>query len=203
MFSVDLPKTLTPASDLTLVPISRRTAIDIRLYQVAGAQIARPTIGFIAPRNALPETIVVSPSALLTNSVAGAVRPTDERSASCAEGSGQDIDLTGSGGNNKLLLVTPDKTPEQVDLRLGEFGRGSSFPPQVDFGSNSLRVTSMWGEGGLPRTLCLLVLQATQSTQANQDLAFKTEGAFPRLLDWQPVERQARRIPVLFTEPQR
>jgi len=220
VFGVDLPKAVSKASDLSLVQAnSSSKPIDVPLGKVAGASLARPTIGFIAPvadkGDALPQTMVVSPGSLSTESGTIAASQTDESGPSCADSWGQDFGQTripSGADRNTLLFIAHDNSVREQDLRLRTFGRGLPFPPQVDFGDNSFRVTSMSFKGGLPTTLCLLSFQATQSDKATQgvmgaigsvsvpDIALKTEAGFPKQIDWDPANRQARRIPVLASD---
>ena len=209
--SVDLPKAVSDVSELSLVHASSAAKpIDVQLDKVAGASFARPTIGFIAPAghkgDALAETMIISPGVLMTE---------QGTSAPCKDSWGPDSDqkdAQGGANRNSLLLVSPDSPIRTLDLRLGGFGRGVQFPLQVDFANNSFRVTSMTRSGGLPATLCLLSFQAIQSDEATQvikgaiglnpapDISFTAEDGFPTQLDWDPIKRQARRIPVLASD---
>jgi len=209
--SVDLPKAVSDVSELSLVHASSAAKpIDVQLDKVAGASFARPTIGFIAPAghkgDALAETMIISPGVLTTEQ--GTIAP-------CKDSLGPDSDqkdAQGVANRNTLLLVSPDSSIRTLDLRLGGFGRGVQFPLQVDLANNSFRVTSMTRSGGLPATLCLLSFQATQPDEATQviegaidlnpapDISFNAKDGFPAQLDWDPIKRQARRIPVLASD---
>ena len=209
--SVDLPKNVSDVSELSLVHASSAAKpIDVPLDKVAGGSFARPTIGFIAPAghkgDARAEVMIISPGVLTTEPGA---------SAPCKDSWGPDSeqkDGQGVANRNTLLLVSPDNSIRTLDLRLGGFGRGVQFPLQVDFANNSFRVTSMTRSGGLPATLCLLSFQATQPDEATlvikgamglnpaPDISFTAEDGFPAQLDWEPIKRQARRIPVLAAD---
>ena len=209
--SVDLPKSLSDASKLSLVQASSAVRpIDVQLDKVAGASFARPIIGFLAPvgRNgdALAEAMVISPGVLMTEQ--GSTGPCKDSWTSESD----QKDSSGGAGRNSLILVSPGGPARSLDFRLSGFGRGAQFPLQVDFGNNSFRLSSMTRSGGLPESLCLLAFQAAQSDEATQplkdatglalasDISLKVENRFPAQLDWEPIKRQARRIPVLASD---
>ena len=159
MVSVDLPKSVSDVSDLSLVRAnSAAKPIDVQLDKVAGASFARPTIGFLAPvgRNgdALAEAMVISPGVLMTEQ--GSTGPCKDSWTS----EYRPEKLSGGAGRNSLILVSPGGPARSLDFRLSGFGRGAQFPLQVDFGNNSFRLSSIIRSGGLPESLCLLAFQA-------------------------------------------
>jgi hypothetical protein len=91
-----------------------------------------------------------------------------------------------------------------ANINLGDFGAHFSFPPQVDFGNNSIRVTGMsFSGGGLPLTLSILPFKLSTST--GDDFILKpvlgdVENPKPFEIDWQPTKRAARRIPSLASD---
>jgi hypothetical protein len=85
-----------------------------------------------------------------------------------------------------------------TNISIGDFGAHFSFPPQVDFGNNSIRVTGMtFSGGGLPLTLSILPFRLSTST--GDDFVLKPNlgddgNPKPFELDWLPTKRAARRI---------
>ena len=125
--SVDLPKSVSDVSDLSLVRAnSAAKPIDVQLDKVAGASFARPTIGFLAPvgRNgdALAEAMVISPGRL------------DDGAGIDWAVQGQldfridQKDVSGGAGRNSLILVSPGGPARSLDFRLSGFGRGAQIP---------------------------------------------------------------------------
>src|SRR5574337_469592 len=90
LFSLDLPKDVSKASDLNLVQAnSPPNPTEVPLDKLAGAKRKSPaTVGFIAPvsdkRDAVPTGIVVTPGSLSTEE-AGSDHSTDP----CADGAGE------------------------------------------------------------------------------------------------------------------
>jgi hypothetical protein len=218
LIRVNLPKSISNTPDLDLVGLvaSSKSPEDLPLNKLAGAEtqgapVPPPTIGFVAPlrnKTAAP-VLVVSPGRLstLAGTISGEAMIGDP-GFSC-EDSWDDQNFAQprrpSGGDQNDVLVIASRDAETEEIRLGNFGRGL-FPPQVEYGNNSFRITSMsFGKGGLPITLCVLPLQATQADKGGNesqsaDIAFQHADGFPVQIDWNPIDRQARRIPVLASD---
>ena len=197
MIGVDLPKylptTISKHSDLSLLafPLSSEP-IPVPLGGIAGSgapgdRPSLPTIGFIVPvgdkaQAPLP-ALVVSPRSL---SVAPAIfsKDTGPLGPSCADSwdNGNFLSpIRSDADQNSVLFITSQGAVKQMDISIGAFGRGMPFPPQVDFGNNSLRVMSMSNKGGLPSTLCLLLFEATGNEFGDAaGIAFKAKDGFPK-----------------------
>ena len=217
MIGVDLPKylpkTISKHSDLSLLafPLSSEP-IPVPLGGIAGSgapgdRPSLPTIGFIVPvgdkaQAPLP-ALVVSPRSL---SVAAAIfsKDTGPLGPSCADSwdNGNFLSpIRSDADQNSVLFITSQGSVKQMDISIGAFGRGMPFPPQVDFGNNSLRVMSMSNKGGLPSTLCLLLFEATGNDSGDAaGIAFKARDGFPKQIAWNPVDQHARRMPVLASD---
>src|SRR5574337_728022 len=218
LFSLDLPKAVSKASDLNLVQANANAnATEVPLGKLVGAKLRfSPTVGFIAPvsdkGDAGPLGIVVSPGSLSTES-SGPDGLTD----SCTNSPDRSPDqnqASGDSAKNSLLLVASNQAVKQVDLPLGNFLAGLPFPPQVDFANNSYRVFGWPFKGGLPTEVCILAFRAHQTDQPTpllaratgdsgmipSDLSLAADGKFPVRIDWQPDKREARRIPVLASD---
>ena len=211
---VDLPQAVRDASDLNLMQaISSAASVHVPPGKVVGSKMNfPPTLGFITPvsdkQDSLPASIVVSPSSILTE-------VSDQLPNTCAGGQEEDRRSTsGRGAKNSLLIVDPNRTVRPLDLALGDMLRGLPFPPQVDFANNSYRVFGWPFKGGLPTELCVLAFRAYQSdlaaplvasatdspATAPNAIVLKPEDRVPVRIDWRPVEREARRIPVLASD---
>jgi hypothetical protein len=91
-----------------------------------------------------------------------------------------------------------------ANITVGDFGAHFSFPPQIDFGNNSIRVTGMsFSGGGLPLTLSILPFRLSTSTGGDfilKPMLGDNENPKPFEIDWQPTKRAARRIPSLASD---
>ena len=102
-----------------------------------------------------------------------------------------------------------------ASIEVGQFraGAGFTFPPQVEFGNNTIRLTAMtFGEGGLPSTLSVLPLRITRRNKsdfvlkrdlgddATSDSISNSSDLVYITLDWDPITRKARRIPLIGSD---
>ena len=214
VITLDLPKDIRDASDLDLNGlVSSSKAIDVPMGNVVGAVTlgvspAAPTIGFVMDRASNPtsEAVVVSPSKLSV--LAGIMPQKSNPGPSCAD-SWDDKNFENApsptrADQNRALLITPTGAVTR-EIPLGSFGRGL-FPPQVEFGNDSLRVTSLsFGNGGAPITLCVLPIQPTHTKSSDgsesPDVTLKkANDRFPAQINWDPIGRRARRIPVFASD---
>jgi len=195
---------------------------DVTLGEVSGAAfggvpLAAPTIGFVRnrandatqkaakPDDGDEEDLIVSPGRLSV--LSGIMRPKANPGPSCDD-SWQDGRFEPTWSLNEpvqdnVLVVSPRDLgtkdvppladPETKEISLEKFGRGL-YPPEVEFGNNSVRVISMSiGNGGVPITLCVLPIQESQA-------AFEDKYLFPRKIGWDPIGLKARRYPVFAVD---
>ena len=148
----------------------------------------RKSLGFeVAPKPQQP-VIVVAPSNVI-NTGNGLV----------PDGSSNDTTLSGKSKNEIAVVQLPlEAQTSAINIPLGAFDANSAFPPQVEIGGNSIRVTTLqFGSGGLPISLSILPIKLMNSHTGNLSLEPYGDKPIFHQLDWQPVQRVARRIPTL------